>query len=80
MRCLALKITDKMQQVAADILTRLYFVNDIDEVIKIVKEMKEKYELCDDPFTHTPCTTKEYYENIKEYERQVMEERFGYYE
>ena len=80
MRCLALRITDKMQQVAADILTRLYFVNDIDEVIKIVKEMEEKYELCDDPFTHTPCTTKEYYENIKEYERQVMEERFGYYE
>lgn len=80
MRCLALKITDKMQQVAADILMRLYFINDIDEVIKVVKEMEEKYELCDDPFTHTPCTTKEYYENVKEYERQVMEERFGYYE
>lgn len=77
---MALKITDKMQQVAADILTRLYFVNDIDEVIKIVKEMEEKYELRDDPFTHTPCTTKEYYENVKEYERQSMEERFGYYE
>ena len=77
---MALKITDKMQQVAADILTRLYFVNDIDEVIKVVKEMEEKYELCDDPFIHTPCTTKEYYENVKEYERQVMEERFGYYE
>lgn len=77
---MALKITDKMQQVAVDILTRLYFVNDFDEVIKVVKEMEEKYELCDDPFTHTPCTTKEYYENIKEYERQVMEERFGYYE
>lgn len=77
---MALKITDKMQQVAADILTRLYFVNDIDKVIKVVKEMEEKYELCDDPFTHTPCTTKEYYENVKEYERQVMEERFGYYE
>ena len=77
---MALKITDKMQQVAADILTRLCFVNDIDEVIKVVKEMEEKYELCDDPFTHTPCTTKEYYENVKEYERQVMEERFGYYE
>lgn len=77
---MALKITDKMQQVAADILTRLYFVNDIDEVIKVVKEMEEKYKLCDDPFTHTPCTTKEYCENVKEYERQVMEERFGYYE
>lgn len=77
---MALKITDKMQQIAADILTRLYFVNDIDEVIKVVKEMEEKYELCDDPFTHTPCTTKEYYENVKAYERQVMEERFGYYE
>ena len=77
---MALKITDKIQQVAADILTRLYFVNDMEEVIKVVKEMEEKYELCDDPFTHTPCTTKEYYENVKEYERQVMEERFGYYE
>ena len=77
---MALKITDKMQQVAADILTRLYFVNDIDEVIKVVKEMEEKYELCDDPFSHTPCTTKEYYESVKEYEKQVMEERFGYYE
>ena len=77
---MALKITDKMQQVAADILTRLYFVNNIDEVIKVVKEMEEKYKLYDDPFTHTPCTTKEYYENAKEYERQVMEERLGYYE
>lgn len=77
---MALKIIDKMQQVAVDILTRLYFVNDIDEVIKVVKEMEEKYELCDDPFTRTPCTTKEYYENVKEYERQVMEERFGYCE
>ena len=77
---MALKITDKMQQVAADILTRLYFVNDFDEVIKVVKEMEEKYGLCDDPFTHTPCTIKEYYENVKEYETQVMEERFGYYE
>ena len=77
---MALKITDKMQQVAADILTRLYFVNDFDEVIKVVNEMEEKYGLCDDPFTHTPCTIKEYYENVKEYEKQVMEERFGYYE
>ena len=77
---MALKITNKMQEVAADILTRLYFVNDIDEVFKIVKEMEAKYELRDDPFTHTPCTTKEYYENAREYERQVMEATFGYYE
>lgn len=77
---MALKITDKMQQVAVDILSRLYFVNDMDEVVRVIKDMEEKYELCDDPFTHTPCTIKEYYESSREYEKQKMEERFGYYE
>ena len=77
---MALKITNKIQEVAVDILERFYFVKDIEEVFKIVKEMEEKYELHDDPFTHMPCTTKEYCENVREYEKQSMEERFGYCE
>ena len=67
---MALKITNKMQAVAVDFLERFYFVKDIEEVFKIVKEMAEKYELHDDPFTLMPCTTKEYCENVREYEKQ----------
>lgn len=67
-----------MQKVAAEILTEFMFTRDMDDVIKTWDRIFEQYELCDDPFTSTPCTPEEYYKNRLEYNRQVMIERYGH--
>lgn len=72
------KITRGMQIAASDILTRFMFTKDMDDVISTWDEVYKDYELCDDPFTHTPCTPEEYEKNNLEYRRQVMMERYGH--
>ena len=72
------KITNTMQEVAADILLRFAFVESKEEFWEVYKEVYKVYELCDDPFTHLPCTSKEYADNNLEYQRQVMFERYGH--
>ena len=77
------KITDTMQKVAVDILQEIEVymmsVKDYpDEIQQIFDKMYERYELCNDPFTGMVCTTKEYFENHLEYERQAMIERYGH--
>jgi hypothetical protein len=42
------------------------------------RDVYEKYQLHDDPFTHLPCTSKEYGELCEEYGRQKFEEYWGY--
>lgn len=74
------KITDGMQHAAVTILTSLIFCKTMDEVWETYREMYKRYELKDDPFTHLPCTNKEYSELCEEYSRQSMIERYGYYE
>ena len=71
-------ITDKEQLIAANILTAFMFAQNMDEVQKVWHELYEAYALCDDPFTHCPCSSKEAIENRLEYERQVMIERYGH--
>lgn len=73
-----MKITNTMQKVAVDILTEFLFTHNMDEVIAAYDRVFKKYELCDDPFTHTPCTPEEYCKNKQEYERQTMIERYGH--
>lgn len=72
------RITNPMQEVAVDILTRISFVKNIVELDEIFKYVYEKYQLHDDPFTHLPCTNKEYGELCEEYGRQKFEEYWGY--
>ena len=72
------KITNTMQEVAADILTRFAFVKNEEEFWKEYKEVYKVYELCDDPFTHLPCSYKEFSKNSLEHDRQVMMERYGH--
>ena len=72
------KITDKEQKVAAEILTQFLFCGNMEEVQNTWDYIYEQYELCDDPFTYTPCSTKDYYENRQEYARQTMMERYGH--
>lgn len=72
------KITSTMQKVAADILMQFLFTHNMDEVIKVYNNVKEQYDLYDDPFTGVPCTLKEYCESELEYEKQIMMERYGH--
>lgn len=73
-----MKITKAMQKVAADILMEFIFTQTMDEVVEAYDRVFERYGLCNDPFTHTPCTPEEYCENSLEYEKQVMIERYGH--
>jgi hypothetical protein len=72
------KITERDQRIAAEILTAFMFTKDMDEVIEVWKHVYEQFDLCEDPFTRTPCTPKEYYKNQLEYEKQTMIERYGH--
>lgn len=72
------KITDSMQKVAVDILEHLIFCKTIEEVRGELDRLYEKYELCDDPFTGIPCTTKQYFKNKHEREKQLMVEKYGH--
>lgn len=73
-----MKITKAMQKVAADILMEFIFTQTMDEVAEAYDRVFKRYELCNDPFTHTPCTPEEYCKNKLEYERQIMIERYGH--
>lgn len=72
------KITARDQRVAAEILTQFMFTKDMEDVMKVWKEVHEHYGLCDDPFTGTPCTPEEYCRNRVEYEKQAMIEKYGH--
>ena len=72
------KITEKEQEIAAEILTAFMFTINMDDVHKTWQTLYDAYELCDDPFTGTPCSLKEYCKNKTEYEKQTMIERYGH--
>ena len=72
------KITHTMQKVACDILEKFLFTRNMEEVVEVYNKVLEEYGLCEDPFTHTPCTFEEYCKNMIEYEKQVMIEKYGH--
>lgn len=72
------KITKKDQRIAADILTQFMFTKNMDDVRKVWGEVFEQYGLYEDPFTLTPCTDEEYFENRSEYEKQLMIDKYGH--
>ena len=72
------KITKRDQRIAAEILTRFMFTNDMDDVMRVWKDVYEQYSLCEDPFTRTPCTPDEYCKYSLEYDKQTMIERYGH--
>lgn len=71
-------ISNKMQEVAVDILMRLVFVKDINELTEVFEYVYDKYELLDDPFTQLPCARKEYAELSYSYDKQKALEIYGY--
>lgn len=72
------KITQRDREIAAEILTSFMFTKNMDDVMEVWEQVYEQYGLCDDPFTHTPCSPKEYCENKLEYEQMTMFERYGH--
>lgn len=72
------KISERDQQVAAEILTQFMFANNMDDANKIWNSIYEQYDLCDDPFTYTPCSPKDYYKSRLEYDKQVMMAMYGH--
>jgi hypothetical protein len=79
------KITPTMQTVAVDILQDfevLTMMHDgpytFEEIWEIVKKHVDSYGLCEDPFTRTICTSKEYADNRLEYEKELMMECYGH--
>lgn len=72
------KISERDQQVVAEILTQFMFTKDMDDVLKTWNEIYERYDLRDDPFTHTPVSPGEYEKNSLEYQKQVMIEKYGH--
>ena len=75
-----MKIIDKDQKLVAEILTRFMFCNDYSEVMDEWNRIFKDYDLWIDPFTKCPVSTKDHFKAQKEYNRQKMIERFGYYE
>ncbi len=77
------RITNSMQEVAAEILLELEvlgFETPVCEesIAEIIKKYIKKYDLCSDPFTGFVCTQKEYSKNSLEYDKQIMLERYGH--
>ena len=72
------KITTKEQRIAAEILTQFMFTRDMGEVLQTWENIYKQYELCDDPFTHCPCSPEDYYKSRLEYDKQAMIDRYGH--
>ena len=72
------KITKRDQHVAAEILTQFMFTRDMKDVMRVWDEVYKQYDLCEDPFTRTPCTPEEYHKYSLEYEKQTMFELYGH--
>ena len=66
------------QETAANILVQFTFIKSMEEFEKTFYEIFNLYGLCDDPFTHLPCSPREYSKNSLEYCRQIMIEKYGY--
>ena len=72
------KVNERTQKIVAAILTEFMFAENMDEVRTVWNHIYNKYELCDDPFTHTPCSPKEYCKNQLEYDKQTMIDKYGH--
>lgn len=71
-------------KVAADILTT-FIIHTWEGVTqescdKFYDEVYKRYDLCNDPFTTLPCTREEWADSNVEYQRQTMEQKYGYWE
>lgn len=73
-----MKINEKTQRIVADVLTQFMTTKTMDDVATVWNQIYEQYGLCDNPFTHTPCSPGEYEKDRLEYDKQIMIERYGH--
>ena len=66
----SLRLSDRMQRVAADILTEFMFCRNMDDVYNTWERVYKRYELNDDPFTGCPLGRKDYLSSKFEFEKQ----------
>lgn len=73
-----MKLNEKIQRIVADVLTAFMFAQTMDDVMEVWNQIYKQYGLCDDPFTHTPCSPEDYLKSKLEYEKQTMIEQYGH--
>ena len=61
------KITKKEQEVAAKILTKFMFVNNMGDMLKIWQKIYKEYHLQSEQFTRSLCEAEEFYKKQLEY-------------
>ena len=72
------KVTNHDQRLVAEILTQFMFTRDMKEVLQVWDDIYKQYDLCDDPFTHCPCSSEDYCKSRLEYDKQTMIDRYGH--
>ena len=71
--------SEKTLKEIANVLLEFCFIKN-EETIKTVHDLMKRYGLCEDPYTLLPCSPGEYGKLHEKYIRDLMVERFGYYE
>lgn len=78
------KISNKLQEHISSIVIDLIIMrceendNILDLLDDYIEELIDQYMLEIDPFTGLPCSTKEYLNNSFEYQKQIMNEKYGH--
>lgn len=67
-----------VQRLVSDVLTQFMFVKDLDEFRVVWDNIFNQFDLCVDPFTGCPCSYDDYVKSVKEYEEQIMFEKYGH--
>lgn len=74
------KITKKEQDVAAKILTKFMFANNMIDVLEVWQKIYKEYHLQSDFFTKSLCEAEEFYKKQLEYAEHLKFEEFDFYD
>ena len=72
------KITNKDQEIVAEILNSFMFCKDINELTEQIKATAKIFNLDEDVYTGCYCSLKEAYENSVQYQKDLMIEKYGH--
>ena len=72
------KITDKDQEIVAEILNTFSFCNNIDEMFKEIEKFAKLYWLGKDPCSKCYCTSKEEQKYTLQYNQELMIDKYGH--
>lgn len=75
-----MKITNKDQSIVANILNEISFCSNLDEISEQINEFAKHYMLGRDPYTKCYCSSKDEEKYIKQYNRELMTEKYGHFD